>query len=160
MTDLGPHIRRATVDDLPAINALVQASSAYSGEYRAMIASYVVGAAQVERDEMHLAEDRLGVAGFYSLTLGKAPELDLMFVADRGQGMGIGRALFEHMLARARQLGLCAVKIVSHPPSVGFYRRMGAVEVGVAPPAGRVSWPRPVLSVACGCQAGLDDSTP
>ncbi len=109
---------------------------------------------------MHLSADGLGVAGFYSLTLGNAPELDLMFVADRGQGLGIGRALFEHMLARARQRGLRAVKIVSHPPSLGFYRRMGAVEVGVAPPAGRVTWPRPILLAACGYQAGLDDSTP
>ena len=32
-------IRRAGADDLPAVNALVQSSSTYDGEYRAMIDS-------------------------------------------------------------------------------------------------------------------------
>lgn len=149
MNDSTLHIRRATVADLPAINALVQASSAYQGEYRAMIAPYVVTATQAQRDEMHLGLDPLGLAGFYSLTLGDEPELDLMFVADRVQGTGFGRILFTHLRATARRLGLPRIKIVSHPPSVGFYRRMGAIETGVKPPAGRVTWPRPILMLAC-----------
>jgi N-acetylglutamate synthase-like GNAT family acetyltransferase len=159
VNDLALSIRRAGADDLPAINALVQSSSAYSGEYRAMIDTYAVTAAQAERDEIHLAEDQFGLAGFYSLKLGDDPELDLMFVADRCQGQGTGRVLFEHMRALARQLGLRAVKIVSHPPSVGFYRRMGAIETGTQPAAGRITWDRPVLMLPCD-PATLDDSTP
>lgn len=152
--------RRATAADLPAINELIQASSTYHGEYRAMVATYVVGPAQVMHDHMHLAEDASGVAGFYSLKLDPEPELDLMFVADHAQGKGIGRALIAHMMETARRLGVAEIKIVSHPPSVGFYKRVGAVEVGVKPPAGRITWPRPVLALACGETAALDDSTP
>ena len=40
------------------------------------------------------------------------------------------------------------VKIVSHPPSVGFYKHIGAVETGSKPPAGRVTWARPILMLA------------
>ena len=141
-------IRRATADDLPAINALIQASSTYHGEYRPMLATYAVSSAQVERDQMYLAEQGRNIVGLYSLTLGEEPELDLMFVADRLQGSGLGRALITHLKETAWRLGVREIKIVSHPPSVGFYKRVGAMEVGVKPPAGRVTWARPILMLA------------
>lgn len=143
-----PSIRRATAGDLPEINALIQASSTYHGPYRPMIATYAVDVAQLARDEMYVAEDGGAVIGLYSLKLGEAPELDLMFVADRLQGGGLGRALIAHLKQTARRHGLREVKIVSHPPSVGFYKRVGAVETGSKPPAGRVTWARPILMLA------------
>ena len=127
-------VRRATAADLPAINALIQASSTYHGEYRPMLATYAVSPTQVERDQMYVAEQDGVIVGLYSLTLGEAPELDLMFVADQLQGSGLGRALIAHLKETARQLGVHEIKIVSHPPSVGFYKRVGAVEVGDATP--------------------------
>ena len=142
-------VRRATIADLPEINALIQASSAYHGEYRAMVASYVVAPAQLERDQMHLAEQDGAVVGFYSLMLGDEPELDLMFVADGMQGAGLGRTLIEHLRQTARQFGVREIKIVSHPPAAGFYKRVGAIETGVKPPSGRITWPRPVLKLRC-----------
>ena len=148
MTPATPSIRRATGADLPAINALIQASSTYHGEYRPMLATYAVDAAQLARDEMYVAEDGGAVVGLYSLKLGEAPELDLMFVADRLHGGGLGRALIAHLKQTARRRGVHAVKIVSHPPSVGFYKRIGAVETGSKPPAGRVTWARPILMLA------------
>ena len=143
-----PEIRRATVADLPAINALIQASSTYHGEYRPMLASYSVSPAQVERDQMYVAEDGGELVGLYSLTLGGEPELDLMFIADRLHGSGLGRALIAHLKETAQRLDVREIKIVSHPPSVGFYKRVGAMEVGVKPPAGRVTWPRPILMLS------------
>jgi N-acetylglutamate synthase-like GNAT family acetyltransferase len=138
-------IRRAIADDLPAINALIQASSTYHGDYRPMIATYVVSRAQLERDQMYVVEEDGAVIGLYSLTLGEEPELDLMFVADRLQGSGVGRALIAHLKDTAQQLGVREIKIVSHPPSAGFYKRVGAVETGSKPPADRVTWARPIL---------------
>ncbi|MFI9558996.1 GNAT family N-acetyltransferase [Nonomuraea endophytica] len=35
-----------------------------------------------------------------------AYQLDLLFVADRAQGTGLGRRLIEHMLEQAREAGL------------------------------------------------------
>jgi GNAT superfamily N-acetyltransferase len=92
-----------------------------------------------------VAEAGSEILGFYSLIVGDEPEIDLMFVSDAAQGKGAGRALFEHMRAIARDEGIHSVLIVSHPPSVGFYERMGAVRIGEKPPSGRISWSRPVL---------------
>ncbi len=138
-------IRRASLDDLPAINGLIQASSTYRGEYRPMLANYAVSQAQIERDQMYVADAAGAIVGLYSLTLGNEPELDLMFVADHLQGSGLGRALIVHLTETARQLRVREIKIVSHPPSVGFYKRVGATEVGMKPPSGRVTWARPIL---------------
>lgn len=142
-------IRRATAADHAAINAIVQNSSAYQGAYRPMLDGYEVTARQIVEEETWLAEDGLAeegdVLGFYSLLLGEAPELDLMFVADAAQGRGVGRLLFDHMRALAASRGAASVKIVSHPPALNFYRRMGAIEVGLAYPLGNVTWARPVL---------------
>ena len=138
-------IRRAIPADAPILNAIVQGSSAYDGAYRAMIDDYVISPAQVIRDAVYLAEDESDALGFYSLILAPEPELDLMFVSDGARGRGVGRLLFDHMRALAAARGAKAVKIVSHPPALGFYRAMGAIEVGWAYPMGPASWVRPIL---------------
>ena len=84
-------IRRAIRSDLPALNALVHASSAYHGAYRAILDGYEVTLAQLERDHLFVAEVAAQVVGFYSLVTAAAePELDLLFVADGAQGLGVG----------------------------------------------------------------------
>lgn len=140
------NIRRAEARDHAAINALVQSSSAYDGVYRPMLDGYEVTEKQIVGEETWLAEDD-ALLGFYSLVFHTQPELDLMFVSDAAQGRGVGRLLFDHMRALAASRGVTAVKIISHPPARDFYRRMGAIEVGLAYPVGAVSWPRPIFSL-------------
>lgn len=130
------------------MNRLMQVSRAYEGEYRRMLDGYVISADQLARDHSFLAECDEEVLGFYSLIAGSEPELDLMFVADAAQGMGLGGRLFRHMQSEAERLDLSSVRIVSHPPSVGFYERMGALRVGVMPASDRVTWERPVLKLS------------
>lgn len=137
-------LRRAQPNDAPALTALIHASSAYAGEYRPMIARYAVTPGQLEQDFAVLAERAGAVVGFYSLILDE-PELDLMFVADSEQGTGLGRALFEHMMAEARGMGMTEIKIISNPPARGFYERMGARLVAMSPPVKHVTWERPIL---------------
>jgi len=139
-------IRRATAQDHASLNAIVQSSSAYDGVYRAMLDGYEVTAQQIVEEETWLAENESAL-GFYSLVFHTQPELDLMFVSDAAQGRGVGRLLFDHMRTRAAALGAIAVKIISHPPARDFYRRMGAVEVGLAYPTGVASWARPIFSL-------------
>lgn len=140
-------LRRATAADHGAINAIVQGSAAYDGVYRAILDGYEVTAEQIVESETWLAEDG-DALGFFSLVLGAQPELDLMFVSDAAQGRGVGRLLFDHMRAVAKTHGVANVKIVSHPPALNFYRRMGAIEVGFAYPRDRVTWARPILLLA------------
>ena len=140
-------VRRAGAEDHAAINAIVQTSSAYDGVYRAILDKYEVPVTQIVDEETWLAVDCDGALGFYSLLIEPQPELDLMFVSDAAQGRGVGKLLFSHMRARAGARGAAAVKIVSHPPALNFYRRMGAIEVGLAYPLDAVTWARPILSL-------------
>ncbi|WP_368911193.1 GNAT family N-acetyltransferase [Taklimakanibacter deserti] len=144
-------IRRASATDALALTDLMRASSTYEGEYARILDGYRVTPEQISRDLIFLAEASGRLLGFYSLMLGEEPELDLMFVADDMQGTGLGRQLFEHMRDEARQRGIPLVRIVSHPLSVGFYRRMGAELIGTKPPSPpRVTWERPVLTLRTG----------
>ncbi|MFF3322463.1 GNAT family N-acetyltransferase [Streptomyces sp. NPDC002889] len=143
-----PQIRRATARDARRLTRLVRGSRAYEGHYAAAVAGYRVGPDYIETHDVFLAtgrDDRL--LGFYALVL-TPPELDLMFVADDVQGLGIGRLLVEHMTDRARVAGLDAVRIVAHPPAEGFYSSVGARRTGTVtarPPA--MLWDRPELVI-------------
>ncbi|MFJ9212081.1 GNAT family N-acetyltransferase [Streptomyces sp. NPDC102264] len=110
----------------------------------AVATGQAAGNAEADADAARTDERLLG---FYALVL-DPPELDLMFVADVAQGLGIGRRLVEHMTDEARGAGLDAVRVVSHPPAEGFYRSVGARRTGTVaanPPA--VMWDRPELEI-------------
>lgn len=143
-------IRRAMAADADALNAIVHDSESHKGPYASMLEGYAITAGQIARDEIHIAEEDGRALGFYSLMLGETPELDLLFVVDDAHGRGLGRLLMAHMSALAKERGVAAVKIVSHPPAADFYRRIGAIDVGYAYPMGRVTWVRPILSLPVG----------
>ena len=140
-------IRPADPSDLRAMNALMHGSRAYRGEYYRIIENYFVTEDTLEHNAVAVAERDGTLLGFYSLVVEGEADLDLMFVSDAAQGLGVGRALFEHVKATARAHGFATVAIGSHPPSVGFYERMGAVRCGVLAPQGQVSWERPLLQL-------------
>ncbi|MFE5869705.1 hypothetical protein ACFQ6V_13800 [Streptomyces roseifaciens] len=63
----------------------------------------------------------------------------------------MGRRPAAHMKDRARAAGLSGVRVVSHPPSEGSYRSVGARRVGtVAAALPKITWERPVLEFALG----------
>ncbi|MCD2467028.1 MULTISPECIES: GNAT family N-acetyltransferase [unclassified Streptomyces] len=138
-------VRRAVADDSKRLTRLVRSSRAYRGDYASMVEGYQVGGAYIEHHPVFVAVDASDrVLGFYALLVDDA-ELDLAFVADSAQGLGIGRLLMEHMTGQARAAGLGAVRVVAHPPAEEFYLRTGAVRTGAVPPAGRIHWERPEL---------------
>lgn len=139
-------IERADARDADRLTALVQSSGAYRGRYHSIIDGYRLTPEYVERHQVFMSLDAPGgLLGFYALVL-DPPELDLAFVADHAQGMGIGRRLVTHMVDRARSFGLREVRVVSHPPAEQFYRRLGAEPVGTVPPTPpQISWERPEL---------------
>ncbi|MEG3123825.1 GNAT family N-acetyltransferase [Sphingomonas sp. GB1N7] len=138
-------IRPAMSDDAEALTNLMRGSAAYRGSYASILDGYAVTPAQIERDVFHVAERDGELCGFYSLILEGEPELDLMCVANSVQGRGLGSMLFRHMTGEAKRLGIAVIKIVSHPPSVGFYRAMGAIVTGTKTPTIKATWSRPIL---------------
>lgn len=139
-------IRRAVPGDTRALRAMMASSNGYERpEARAMIVAFAAGWSVPDgAHEIWLAQTIHGVGGFYALVPhGDDQELDLFFTANETQGTGLGRRLFEHMADRAKARGAGRVVISSNPEAAGFYRRMGAVEVGVSPPGDGISWDRP-----------------
>lgn len=92
------------------------------------------------------------VLGFATLE-GTAPdgELGMLFVEPAAIGWGVGRLLYEHVLAEAGRLGFTRVVIASDPHAEPFYLAMGAERTDSTPSgsiAGRelpllTAWPRP-----------------
>ena len=82
-------------------------------------------------NEVYVA--RLGdqIVGFYAL-LGSGAKLTLdhLWLSPSQIGTGIGRTLFNHAMAKAKQLGATEIEIEAEPNAVGFYERMGATRVG------------------------------
>ena len=71
------------------------------------------------------------IVGFYGLLCeNDVLHLNDLWVRPESMGMGIGRALFMHAMARAAARGFAEVNIESDPNSEGFYLRMGASRVG------------------------------
>ncbi|NBB16894.1 GNAT family N-acetyltransferase [Caulobacter sp. SLTY] len=141
-------IHRARPEDRAALVALMSESNGYEAPAaRAMIAAFVSRWTFAHADEVWLDEEDGVAMGFYQLIPHEGPvwELDLFFTANAAQGKGVGRRLFEHMANRARALEATAVVISSNPRAAEFYRRMGAVDVGVSPPIGEITWERPKL---------------
>ncbi|MBE1502034.1 GNAT superfamily N-acetyltransferase [Amycolatopsis lexingtonensis] len=136
-------IVRAAPDQAPALTALVHASSAYRGDYATILDGYEVTPAYVETNPTFTATNDGRIIGFYALV---EAELDLLFVADAAQGLGVGRRLIDHMRSEARARGLQGVRVVAHPPALDFYLRMGARRTGTVPPnPPKVRWERPEL---------------
>jgi GNAT superfamily N-acetyltransferase len=141
-------LRRASPADTAALRALMATSNGYDRpEARAMIVAFArTWSVPDGPHEVWLAEEAGAIVGFFALIPhGADQELDLFFTANDAQGNGVGRRLFEAMAARARALGATCVLISSNPEAAGFYRRMGAVDVGVTPPGDGIAWERPKL---------------
>jgi GNAT superfamily N-acetyltransferase len=136
-------IVRATPEQAGALTDLVHASSAYHGDYASILDGYAIAPGYIEANPTFVAVRDGEILGFYALV---AAELDLLFVADRAHGLGIGGRLIRHLLAEARGLGLASVRVVSHPPALPFYLRMGARRTGTIPAnPPKVRWDRPEL---------------
>jgi hypothetical protein len=56
MPHIAVSIRRATTDDTGPINALMQDSSSYQGQYRSILDGYKVTSVQIERDRVYVAQ--------------------------------------------------------------------------------------------------------
>jgi Acetyltransferase (GNAT) domain len=96
-----------------------------------------------------VAEDGHGVRGVASL-VGSAPagELGLLFVDPQAIGSGVGRALYHHVLATARELGFTELRIEADPNAEPFYRAMGARPAGTGPSGSVPGRELPLLEVA------------
>ncbi len=128
-------IRRARASEAPELTELSLRSKALWGYDAAFLArcriAMQVKEANVETQPHYVAEIDGRMAGFYGFEpLEDGVGLDYMFVDPEFIGRGVGRALMDHAVALARDLGHGTLTIVADPNAEGFYRRLGAQRVG------------------------------
>ncbi|MCL7375605.1 GNAT family N-acetyltransferase [Streptomyces sp. 35G-GA-8] len=176
-------IREARPDEACALSALVLRSKAHWGYDEAFLAAcrdeLTISAGRMTERRLVVAEDEMSgeALGVASLE-GRAPDgtLGLLFVEPRVIGLGIGRALFAHVLDTARAWGFERLTIDSDPHAVDFYRALGARPVRgggalprllVEPPPRRAwvrAWTRGLRTVQLGnvgeFQAQFGELTP
>ena len=97
-----------------------------------------------------VAESALGMFGVCALEdHGTHWALEHLWVSPRAQRLGVGRALLRHALdlASAGATSARRVRVVSDPHAAGFYRAMGARQVGAerAPMPGAAERELPIM---------------
>jgi N-acetylglutamate synthase-like GNAT family acetyltransferase len=150
-------LRAARPDEADFISDLAVRSKAHWGYDDDFLAGSRIQLAvkpdEVVRRRVTVAERDGVVVGFYALE-GDPPVgvLDLMFVDPGHLRAGVGRLLFAHVVATARDVGLTAFTIDSDPFAEDFYLAMGAIRTGEAQSAVRVGrkLPRLTFTVASG----------
>ena len=85
----------------------------------------------IRDNHVYVAEEDGEIRGFYALCVtGDKAELEHMWVTPAAIGTGIGKDLFLDAMERAAKLNVDAVEISSDPNAAGFYKRMGATQIG------------------------------
>ena len=81
-----------------------------------------------------VAETAAQIVGFYTLD-GEPPEGEIsnLWVEPTHLRHGIGRLLWQGVVADGRDLGFRSLLIDADPNAEGFYLAMGAVRIGVSP---------------------------
>ncbi|WP_308369267.1 MULTISPECIES: GNAT family N-acetyltransferase [unclassified Streptomyces] len=134
-------VRAARSDEAEALTGLVMRSKAYWGYSPEFLAACVpelrIRGSDVAARRIVVAENGRGVVTGVASLEGHAPEgeLGLMFVEPAAIGQGVGRLLYRDVLRRAAALGMRRLRIDADPHAAGFYREMGAREMGASAPA-------------------------
>jgi GNAT superfamily N-acetyltransferase len=130
-------IRRARPGEASRLSALAFRSKALWGYDAAFLDAcrpdLTIGEDLVGSGRVFVAQIAHVTAGFASLS-GDPPRLELahLFVEPDSIGNGVGRRLFEYLVAEARRLGASELVVESDPNAEGFYKVMGAERIGTA----------------------------
>jgi N-acetylglutamate synthase-like GNAT family acetyltransferase len=85
----------------------------------------------VVTNQVFVAERDDQILGFYALIIRQdKAELDHMWVTPEHIGSGVGKELFIHAMQNAARRNVSEIGILSDPNAEGFYRKMGAHQIG------------------------------
>ncbi|MGA7989429.1 MAG: GNAT family N-acetyltransferase [Candidatus Dormiibacterota bacterium] len=124
-------IRNAEMHEIPLLEALQLRASVVAPDYREALAAHpeVIHLPDADvregRTRVTVVEDQ--IVGF-SVVLpvhDVSQELDGLFVEPGRMGQGVGRALIDDVVTRARSLGVHRIDVIANPTAVGFYTKVG-----------------------------------
>ena len=138
MTDVEA-IRFAVLADLAEIQALYRRSSMVWDDHRADLEAHpevlVLDPGPILAQHVRVAEAGGRILGFSTVVPGEgtAVELDDLFVDPDLLRRGVGRALVDDLVERARAGGATRVDVSANLRALGFYERCGFVADGEVP---------------------------
>jgi GNAT superfamily N-acetyltransferase len=132
------HLRPAHPDEAGLLTELCLRSKAVWGYDEAFMqacrAELTLSPADLAESSLQVAVDGETVAGVVQVAVdGENADLAKLFIAPSTMRAGVGRVLFDWAVRAARERGARWLWIEADPDAAGFYRRMGAVDDGVAP---------------------------
>jgi len=135
----GRHLRLARTEECATLSDLVLRSKAYWGYDPVFVEACRDDLSVAPADAragrvVVLVEDETPL-GLYLLSAGerlREAQVNLLFVEPDAIGTGAGRALWDHLVAKARAEGYRRLRIESDPFALGFYQSMGACLSGKA----------------------------
>ena len=130
-------LRLARIEELGGLEDLQRRASLALDEYREALLAHPDAIAlppeQIERGEVLVAEIDGGIAGFAVILDDEGTaELDGLFVEPGLWRRGIGSALVDEAVHRARSRGLSLMTVVANPTAKEFYERCGFTVEGTA----------------------------
>jgi GNAT superfamily N-acetyltransferase len=131
--DVSVSIRDAVLDEITQLEALQRRASLVAPDYRAALAAHPeaihLPAVDVSEPRTRVAIAIGRVAGFSVVrpVHGTACELDGLFVEPDFMRKGVGRALVDDVVERARGHGVRRIDVIANPTAVSFYTSMGFV---------------------------------
>lgn len=128
-------IRPATVDEASVLTSIALDAKRYWGYPEHWIEHWesdlTISPEFIRDNHVFVAEADGKVRGFYALCVsGETAELEHMWVTPASLGTGVGKELFLDAMERAAALEVRDVEIMADPNAAGFYRRMGATQIG------------------------------
>ncbi len=128
-------IRRSSPEEAATLTQIAFEAKRYWGYPEHWIrhweADLTISSDFIRDNHVYVAEDDGEIRGFYALSVkGDKAELEHMWVTPDRIGTGIGKELFLDAMERAAALNVGEVELTSDPNAAGFYRRMGAMQIG------------------------------
>ena len=133
-------IRRALPEEASTLTTIALEAKRYWGYPEHWIKHWesdlTISSDFIRDHHVYVAEVDGEIRGFYALSVSGEPEhirnaeLEHMWVAPASIGTGVGKELFLDAMERAAALEVREVEISADPNAAGFYKRMGATQIG------------------------------
>ena len=128
-------IRRALPEEASTLTNIALEAKRYWGYPEHWITHWesdlTISSDFIRDHHVYVAEVDGEIRGFYALSVsGEKAELEHMWVTPASIGTGIGKELFLDAMERAAALEVRDVEISADPNAAGFYKRMGATQIG------------------------------
>ena len=128
-------IRPATADEAPVLTKIAHDAKRHWGYPEHWIKHWesdlTISPDFIRDHHVYVAEENGEIQGFYALSVTDSKaELEHMWVTPARIGTGLGKDLFLDAMERAASLNASSVEILADPNAAGFYKHMGATQIG------------------------------